>query len=282
MDGTQLDYASANGGTSTFLNFNFGAPVTFDRTVMVTRDSPASNDRFTQVTLGFDVGSETIATNSAPGRSDIYSLSSPVTTQTVTWDVDAIGGVGAQNTGMMEMIYLNTPDNTKVVAGVTAYNSATPYNANYVAANAANGVVGFSGQNPTGIEYASAGLGAGMFVDFDLGETLPIAAFDYIDRFTAADRTTNFDLIFSNDAAFSTIIDTLSFSKGGLAGSGEFDPIFARYVRLDATTSAGNSGVSEFVFYSAVPEPTSIAVWGVMGVIVGFGFVLRRRRKKVR
>ncbi|MEX0866610.1 MAG: hypothetical protein WD030_04575 [Pirellulales bacterium] len=79
--------------------------------------------------------------------------------------------------------------------------------------NAANGVVGFSSLG--GVEFASpAAVGLGTFVDFDLGYVRPIVGFDFIDRFAAGDKTTSFNLIFSNDTTFDGSDTTLSFTKG--------------------------------------------------------------------
>lgn len=262
VNGNSAEYASANGGTNTFIEWTFGAPVKFDRVILINRNSPAGGDRFAQVTLTYDGGaggSDPIVTNSSRGRSDIYGVG-PTTATTVRWDVDALGGGGAFNTGLMEAIFLRTPEHSSTVAGVSAFNSFAPFNANYAAANAVNGVVGFDNATPAGIEYASAGGGANMFIDFDLGESKPISGFDFIDRLPSGDQATDFNLVFSNVSNFATTVATINYTKGAnaVAIGDSFDPINARYVRLEANAAGTNSGVNELIFYEhqVLPTPT--------------------------
>lgn len=278
-NGTSADYASQGQGTSTYLEMNFGSSVTFDRVIAVNRNSTAPGDRFSQVTYTFSSDNvftgdptETINTNSSQGQSGIYTLSTPRTAQFVRWDVDTLapGTPGAFNTGTMELLFLNTPANTQIITGVTAYNASTPFSG-YSTATASDGLVGFG----PAVEYASSGQGANTFVDFDLGAVKSIAAFDFIDRLS--EHNTAFNLIFSNNSNFSSVITTKSYNKGisALTQSDTFAPVNARYVRYDVTAGTGNLGVSEMIFYSVVPEPGSFAMLLLGGVMLG---VMRRKR----
>lgn len=267
VDGSNADYASAGAGAGTFLEFDFGGATSFDRVVLVNRDSPAGGDLFSQVTMTFSVDpvfdggdeTETIATLAQRGRSLVHGLSQVRSGRYVRFDVDTLAGGDAFNTGAMEMLFLQTPVDTQAILGVGILNAAASFNADYAAANSVNGVVGNS-VTPAGIEYASAGLGAATFVDFDFGVELRLAGFDLIDRLGAVDRTTSFDLVLSNDPTFASPLVTMSYSKGAsLTYSGSFDAQTVRYVRYDVTgTAAANTGLSEIIFYeSTVPEPAS-------------------------
>ncbi len=288
FNGNSNEYASQGLGVNTFIEMNFGSTVTFDRVILVNRNSTAPGDRVSQSTFTFSNDSifdsgdptATITHNSGQAQGSISGFDGPVTTQFARWDVDAQadGTPVANNTGIMEMIFLNTPADSEIVSGVTAYNSATPFNATYVAANSVNGIVG-TGAGGAGIEYASAGQGVNTFIDFDMGGVKPLIGFDLIDRLFAVDHVAGFDLLFSNDPAFSSVITTLSYNKGAsLTASDVFSsPIFARYVRWDVTSLAStspNSGISEIIFYSAIiPEPASLSLLGLAA-----GALMIRRR----
>ena len=284
FDGTANTFASAGAGDSTFLQFDFGSNIRFDRVVMLNRQSAVGGDRFSQVTLSYQdaglqpLGSDTIAVGTTSEKSGIYALANgPVTTQLVRWDIDARNGTAAANPGMAEMFFLDTPDGARIHDGVTVYNGATAF-AGYDVSSAADGRVGFSVLDGLA-DYASQGQGADMFLDFDLGAETEVVGFDLIDRLFATDNIVKFDLIFSNDSGFGSVVDTLSFDKGTAAAtSGDFSAISARYVRLDATEVYGgtgatyNSGVNEMVFYS-IPEPSTALLFGISG----FGAFLFRR-----
>ena len=281
VDGSNADFASAGAGAGTFLEFDFGGTTSFDRVIPINRDSPAGGDLFSQVTMTFSADpvfdggdeTETIATLAQRGRSLVHGLSQIRSDRHVRFDVDTLAGGDAFNTGAMEMLFLQTPADTQAILSVGILNAAASFNADYAAANSVNGVVGYS-LAPAGIEYASAGLGADAFVDFDFGVELRLAGFDLIDRLGAVDRTTSFDLVLSNDPSFTSPLATLSFSKGSsLTYSGTFDAQTVRYVRYDVTgTAAGNTGLSEIIFYeSTVPEPAG-------GGLLLLGAVMLRRR----
>jgi hypothetical protein len=160
--------------------------------------------------------------------------------------------------------------NAAVIAGAPAFN------ANYALANAANNNAGRDG---SGNEYAINGGLTGptnMFVDFDFGAITPVTGFDFFDRMAALDRNTGFDLIYSNDPSFSSVVATQSYAPGPDWGfSQTFAPVNARYVRFDSTASNSNPGMSEMIFY-AVPEPSSALLTGIAGL---FLTTARRRRR---
>ncbi|RYD26782.1 MAG: hypothetical protein EOP86_25450, partial [Verrucomicrobiaceae bacterium] len=157
----------------------------------------------------------------------------------------------------MEIFFIKTPAGSVPADSLTVTGSATPFNADYAAANAADGLVGrSSGGGPTP-EYASQGLGAEAYVDFDLGAQLPITGFDWFDRITAVDRVLTFDLIFSQNAEFGDADDVVrSFDNSAAAAglSGTFEAVTARHVRYQVTSNSGpstNTGLSEIVFYKS-------------------------------
>lgn len=263
VDGTTADYASAGLGTATFIEYDFGTVVEFDRVIMVNRNSPDGGDRVAQATLTYDSGSDTITTNSGRSQSGIYGVGS-TSTQTVRWDVDIQGAGAAPNTGLQEIIFLNTPDKSNVSTGVVAYAASSEFNGTYLKGNAVNGIVG-NATGGAGIEYASASQGANTTIDFDLGAVTPITGFDLIDRFGGVDQYTAYDIIFSNSSTFATTVATKNYTKAGLTDSDSFvdTPVNARYVRIDVVTagSSPNSGVSEFILYERnVITPTVVSV----------------------
>jgi hypothetical protein len=265
LDGSMNEYASLGLGAGpafsttagTWIQFDFGSAVTVDRFIMVSRPNP--NDVIGTSRLIFSTdsvfnASDTIHTFSSSGSNGSGIIQSfPATTaRYVRWEVGtSIGSV--QNLGAAEMKFLNTVSG-KAVAPATTIGSATPFNASYAASYSVNGNAGRGG----GFEYACASLGANMYVDFDFGSVLPISGFDFFDRIPAVDRTTTFNLIFSNDTTFGNAGDTtLSFSPGtvGWGYAQNFAAVNSRYVRLDATatTSAvNNSGIQEIIFYRDV------------------------------
>lgn len=125
-----------------------------------------------------------------------------------------------------------------------------------------------------------------MFIDFDLGISQPVIGFDYFDRLSESEDVSGFDLIFSDDPSFGTVIATKSYGHplgDGFTTTDTFAaPVTARYVRLDATFIDGvgmNTGVAEMVFYSqVVPEPTSVTIVGIAVFGLAAMRVLQRRR----
>lgn len=265
FDGSMNEYASATRGAGaafstsagTWIQFDFGAPVTTDRFIMVARANAADIIGTSRLVFSNDAvfdATDTIHSFNPSGSnaSGIVQTFPSTTARYVRWEVATSTG-SSQNLGSAEIRFLNTSAG-KAVLPATVIGSATPFNASYAAANAVNGNAG----RGTGLEYACLSLGAGMYVDFDFGTSQPISGFDFFDRIPTVDRTSAFNLIFSSDAVFGNAGDvTLSFTSGqtGWGFAREFSPVNARYVRFDATTTnsaSNNSGIQEIVFYRDV------------------------------
>lgn len=197
------EYASQSKGAGTaysttlgtWLQFDFGAPVTMDRVLLMTRGNAVdvignyrmifSND------ATFDAA-DTVFTLGPAGSSYQAPVKSftATTARYVRWEVATSTG-SSPNLGGAEMRFLTSPAGSALISPVTAYAGAAPFNASYALANSVNGDAG----RGAGLEYACASLGAGMYVDFDMGSIQPINGFDFFDRVTAVDRTTSFNLI---------------------------------------------------------------------------------------
>jgi hypothetical protein len=282
FDGTPREFATLGRGAGTplsrtngsWVELDFGVPVTMDRMVFVTRGNTADVIGVSRLILSTDPvfeESDTIHVfdpTTSNGRGPVRAFPS-TTARYVRWE--ALTSLGTyQNLGGMELRFLDTPSGWQSTPA-TAIAGATPFNASYALAYA---VDGDAGRSP-GFEYASRSLGAGMFVDFDLGSSQPVTGFDFFDRMTATDRTTAFDLLLSNDPTFTTGVTLLSFSPGGndWGYRQAFTPVNARYIRLDATaaaTPAGNNGIQEIIFYTKQPAGTPYenfitGTWGVTG-----------------
>ncbi len=288
FDGTVADYASLGGGAGTafstsngtWAQFDFGAPISMDRLIVVTRANNVDVVGTSRLILSIDGifdGSDTIFTFDPTGQNahGFIQEFARTTARFARWEVTTSTGT-SQNLGAMEMRFLDTPTGS-MVANVAVYNGATPFADAFKFENAINGD---AGRGAPDYEYASQSLGAGTFLDFDFGGIQPITGFDFFDRIPAVDRTSQFDLIFSNDPTFSSIIETKSFSPGatGWGYSQEFAAVNARYVRYDAVTTTGpsnNAGMQEIVFYAGVPEPSTAALLAMVPVA---GLLLRRRR----
>ncbi len=277
VDGTAADFASAGQGVDTFITFSFGAPQSFDKIVVINRDSGGQSDYIGDFTLTLDGGATTSVTRTPiRGTSAIHSLGALRTATNVRLDVDSIGlGDTFNNTGAMEVLFVRTPaGHTPVPATIAG--SAPDFSPFYQVANAVDGLVGRNtGPGDRGPEYASAGQGVNTFVDFDLGAVVPVGGFDFFDRPAAADRVTGFDMIFSQDLNFGDAGDVVkSYANTGMALGDVFPGISARYVRFDVTATGGaNTGISEMVFYQ-VPEPSALGVCAV-----GLLALLRRRAR---
>jgi MYXO-CTERM domain-containing protein len=129
-------------------------------------------------------------------------------------------------------------------------------------------------------DYASQGRGVNTFIDFDFGSPTAIGQVVVTDRTTSGggngtfvggqfDKVTAFDLIFSNQADFSSPITTLHVPSPyanrppSTNGPEDFQTtvpvpgVTAQYVRFDVTAAAGaNPGAAEFQFFD-VPEPSA-------------------------
>lgn len=283
FDGGFSEYATQGGGAGpafsttagTWLEMDFGSAVTMDRMTLASRANGADVIGASRLILSNDAtfdGSDTIFTFDPTGSNGQGLLQNftATTARYARWEVATSIG-NSQNLGGAELRFLNTPTGSAIVTA-SVIGGATPFNADYGFANAVNGDAGRGAPN---IEYASQGQGINMFVDFDLGATVPIGGFDFFDRVGGVDRTTAFDLIFSDDPTFATTVATQSFTPSGWGYGETFAAVNARYVRFDATATAGalnNSGISEMIFYT-VPEPSS-ALLGLLGL----AFIVRRRR----
>ncbi len=282
VNGTEAEYASQGGGTNTFLEFTFAGPSNFNGIVVLNRDSGGMSDLIGDFTLTFD-GGATFGVNrmALRGQSIVHELGDRVAT-VVRLDVDTIGvGDAFNNTGAMEVIFVNRPTGMSLISGVSIFNSAAPFSPAYDASNGIDGDIGRNSgltgasDNP---EYASAGQGANAFVDFDLGGVQMVGGFDFFDRIAAIDHATAFDMIFSTNSVFGDGDDVLrSYGKNGIALGDTFAPISAQYVRFDVTANANggaNTGLNEVLFY-AIPEPTGVTLLGASA-----GLLLLRRRRK--
>ncbi|MCX6923533.1 MAG: immunoglobulin domain-containing protein, partial [Verrucomicrobia bacterium] len=201
---------------------------------------------------------------------------SPVSGRYVRWEV--LAGPAAGNLGGNQMYFLNSPPGATLLPAPTVINSATPYNAGYAASHAVDGYAG-TGNNDG--SYASQGLGAGMFVDFDFGVPTVIAGWEFLNR--PVDVVTAYQMIFSDVSDFSTGSTTNSYtaSANGMAwNTVTLSPITARYVRLQATASivSPNTGIREIQFYGSPnavimrpPQNATNYVWGVQTLTVTAG-----------
>lgn len=200
VNGNAAEYASNGQGANTFLEFFFNTPATFDTIVVVNRDSPDPSDWISNYTLTYaDSTTSSIIRTGARGQGGFDFLGGPITTIAVALDVDTLGGVGGgfNNTGAMEIYFLATPAGMSLIDGVTVAASAPAFG-DFSASATVNGQIG----RGTVSEYASAGLGAGTFVDFNLGSVQTVGGFDFFDRLAASDQVSSFDMIFSTNDVF--------------------------------------------------------------------------------
>jgi hypothetical protein len=279
FDGNRdTEYASQGQGANTFVDMDFGTAVSMDRFFVITRlnnvDVVGTANLILSNNADFSSPLATIVIDpSGQNGAGLIASFASTTARYARWDVITSTG-GSQNLGGIEMRFLNTPAGSFPVSA-SVIGGATAFNANYALANAANNNAGRDG---SGNEYAINGGVTGptnMFVDFDFGGITPISGFDFFDRMAPLDRNTAFDLIFSNDPGFSSVVATQSYTPGADWGySQTFAPVNARYVRFDSVASNSNPGMAEIIFY-AVPEPSTAMVAGM----AGFLMMARRRRR---
>ena len=278
------EYASQGQGASTFIEFNFGAPVSVDGFVNVNRGNSVDaigDSRLifdTDGIPGFNAATDAVRTfnaaNTGTNGMGFINRFAGVTATLARWEVTSLAGAGL-NIGSMEMRFLGSAPGSAIIGGVVAYNGATPFAPAYDWAFASNGIAG-RGLSP-GVEYASASLGTAAFVDFDLGLVQPVTGFDWFDRMHQADRVGGFDMIFSNDPGFGSTVATRNYTGNtNFTVTDSFAPINARYVRFDVTALGAtgvNTGMSDIVFYT-VPEPATLVMFSLAG------FVLSARRRR--
>ena len=287
FDDAALEFATSGNGAGTplstdpnngtWVEFDFGQPVSFDTFIVRTRTNPADVIGQSRLVYSqdptFDSAdpSVTFSPTGSNGAGVVRSVAR-VPAQYLRWEVLTSTGT-SQNLGARQIFFLDTPEGLRRLAPPTVYNGSAPFNANYALQNAANNNAGRDG---SGNEYASQGQGAATFLDFDFGAPTAIAGFDFINR--ESDVITGYDVLFSNTRDFASVLETKSFTaseNGNEVNSELFDPVVARYVRLRATsfTGAPNTGVSEILFFTPVPEPAGLALPGL-----GAAALLRRRR----
>jgi hypothetical protein len=252
------EYASQGQGANTFIEFDFGAPVTMDAFALVNRNSPV--DVVDSYDLIFsnspDFSSPTVLSISGAitGRMNgpIQSFA-PQTARYVRWNVTSASD--GNNQGAFEIRFLNHYNDR--IQGVSVLATAPAFSEQYPASGLLNGNVG-SSDFVAGNEYASASQGTDTFMDFDLGSKRPIRGFDFFQRLALVDRPTSYDVIFSNDPTFTTNLAKRSYdgTQASWVLSDSFGEINARYVRFDVTGGSSNGayGGEEVIFYT-VPEP---------------------------
>ena len=270
---------STDPADGTWIEFDFGAPVTIDTFINRTRvnavDVVGRSRLVFSPDAAFDPADPAVVFNpSGSNGAGLVQRFAPRTAQYLRWEVVTSGGT-SNNLGARQMFFLNTPTGLVPLRPPRVYNGTTPFNGNYALQNAANDNAGRDG---VGNEYASQGAGAATFLDFDFGSPTAVAGFDFLNR--EVDVITGYDIVFSDTADFASPLETLSFTaseNGNEVNSEVFDPVVARYVRLQATSAAGfpNTGVSDILFYTPVPEPAGLPLIGLAAAAL-----LRRRRAR--
>ena len=130
-------------------------------------------------------------------------------------------------------------------AGAATYTRLVPVEAKIVAAAPAFSAA-YSAENilpppnPSGrrAEYASRGQGTRTFIDFDLGRSLPVAAFRHVQRGTR-DTVAEANLVFSDTPDFSRPLATVKVKhvdEPAATTFAAFAPVPARYVRWQVTS----------------------------------------------
>ncbi len=251
-------YSTAQ-NNGTWLQFDFGVPVTMDRVVLATRPYTteyvgASHFIFSSdATFSAADALVTIATTGNNGHSQVHAFGQKITARYVRWEAGSSTPANG-NLGAREIRFLNTPATTVKAAGVTVSAAAARHSAPYDQSHFVNGDAGAGGDY---IEYASNSQGVNTYADFDFGCVRAVAAFDYFDRADPG-QVSAYDMIFSRDATWGNADDvTRSYTKGGRwTQSDVFAAIDARYVRFDVTAINNGSytavGGAEMLFYTGV------------------------------
>jgi hypothetical protein len=267
---------STDPNDGTWINFDFGAPVTIDTFINRTRRNAVDVVEQSRLVFSQDPvfdASDAIVTFDRTGSNGagLMQRFAPQVAQYVRWEALTASG-GSPNLGARQMFFMHTPAGyLPILSGAAVYNGTPAFSNNYRLQEAHDGSAGRDTD-----EYASAGAGAATFLDFDFGAVKPLNGFSFLNR--EEDVITGYDMIFSNTPDFSTVIDTKSFdasTNGNEINTELFDPVRARYVRFQATSYilSNNTGISEITFFQAVPEPASLALPGLVALAA-----LRRRR----
>lgn len=110
-------------------------------------------------------------------------------------------------------------------------------------------------------EYASHGLGAKTFIDFDLGAAARVGAFRHVQR-GGPDTIAAAELVFSDTADFRRVLATVKVKhvdEPAATTFAGFTPIKARYVRWQVTSvlpgRSPNVGGRQIEFFVATGEP---------------------------
>jgi alpha-mannosidase len=118
-------------------------------------------------------------------------------------------------------------------------------------------------------DYASHGLAAKTFIDFDLGRPDRVAAFRHIQRRTP-DTIAEANLLFSDTADFQNLLATVKIQhvdEPGATTFAAFAPVTARYVRWQVTSvlpgrspNVGGQGIEFFAAGPAETRPEGIGI----------------------
>ena len=291
------DWAGVGAGPHS-VNLDFGSTKTISQLTYNQRvDTGAPGaDNATQIDLYFSNTGvfggtpDVTLTNVVPNfNNNVYELGGEFDAQFVRMEVQRpsggnVGGAEAQFFGPATLQPLDNP---------TIVNSSPAFSPAFDVSLALDG-------DPF-TDYASAGQGNNTFIDFDFGAPTLLAEVEYTDRTSSAvpqgsggggsaDNVQLFDLIFSMDGIFGNADDTTvryqspEFAETQLLSINNGDGIVAQFLRFDVVQTPGaNPGAGEFQFFgTVVPEPTSIAIWSLIGLgLAGFGW-RRIRRKKLK
>jgi hypothetical protein len=148
-----------------------------------------------------------------------------------------------------------------ILANPAITNSSTAFNGDYSADRAFDG-------NPESSEYATQGIGAGAFMEFDFGSAVTMDRFIHINR--AGDVINTSTLILSNNSDFSSPVVTVGITHLG-GGSGEAYSLggvyTARYARwvVDTTSGFPNVGAKEIRFLNTSSDGIMLSATVIAG-----------------
>jgi hypothetical protein len=292
------DYASAGGGTNTFLTFDFGGPVSIGSAVFVDRRTSgnangnpnpgATSDHVTSFNLRFS--------NDPTFASVIQTVPVLSPTAQSTQRVTINGGGGVTARYVQYQVTGNVNGNNVGAADFFFHDTSQLHPTILKSAPAFPGFgAGFVQDGLANTDYASNGQGTKTFIDFNftggLNQGAHITDVLFIDRQTSGgangvevpgalgDRVLSFDLLFSNDPDFGSILSTVHVTTNTNQDTVSVPlglGIDAQFVRFQVTGANGNNvGASEIAFFGSqtVPEPGTFALFGVgvIGLLASFG-----------